>query len=99
MRKRRTTCRATTACTSVVPYTSKCTLLSTHATLHARIETQTPHLPPRYPQGDSVVIGETEFSWSDDQSDGAVYDSWVKDMKDRGVNRQGSARWPHPDVR
>ncbi|PNW77357.1 hypothetical protein CHLRE_10g433100v5 [Chlamydomonas reinhardtii] len=50
-------------------------------------------------QGDSVVIGETEFSWSDDQSDGAVYDSWVKDMKDRGVNRQGSARWPHPDVR
>ncbi|KAG2433016.1 hypothetical protein HXX76_008743 [Chlamydomonas incerta] len=50
-------------------------------------------------QGDSVVIGETEFSWSDDQSDGAVYDSWLKDMKDRGVNRQGSARWPHPDVR
>ncbi|GLC56716.1 hypothetical protein PLESTB_001138100 [Pleodorina starrii] len=49
--------------------------------------------------GDSVVIGETEFDWSDDTSDGAVYDSWLRDMKDRGVNRQGSARWPHPDVR
>ncbi|KAG2448709.1 hypothetical protein HYH02_006065 [Chlamydomonas schloesseri] len=50
-------------------------------------------------EGDSVVIGETEFNWSDEKSDGAVYDSWLKDMKDRGVNRQGSARWPHPDVR
>ncbi|KXZ51499.1 hypothetical protein GPECTOR_12g462 [Gonium pectorale] len=49
--------------------------------------------------GDSVVIGETEFAWSDDTSDGAVYDAWLADMKDRGVNRQGSARWPHPDVR
>ncbi len=49
--------------------------------------------------GDSVVIGETEFTWSDEKSDAAVYDSWLRDMKDRGVNRQGSARWPHPDVR
>ncbi|EFJ44248.1 hypothetical protein VOLCADRAFT_65003 [Volvox carteri f. nagariensis] len=49
--------------------------------------------------GESVVIGDTEFSWSDDQSDAAVYDSWLRDMKDRGVNRQGTARWPHPDVR
>ncbi|GIL45963.1 hypothetical protein Vafri_3071, partial [Volvox africanus] len=39
-------------------------------------------------QGDSVVIGDTEFTWSDDQSDGAVYDSWMRDMKDRGVKRQ-----------
>lgn len=50
-------------------------------------------------EGDSVVIGETEFAWSDEKSDKAVFRSWQKDMKERGVVRQGSARWPHPDVR
>ncbi|PNH04577.1 GTPase obg [Tetrabaena socialis] len=50
-------------------------------------------------KGDSVVLGETEFAWSEERSDAAVYNSWVQDMKDRGVNRQGIARWPHPDVR
>ncbi|GFR45678.1 hypothetical protein Agub_g7092 [Astrephomene gubernaculifera] len=49
-------------------------------------------------QGDTVVIGDMEFSWSDDKSDAAVYDGWVRDMKDRGVNRQGTARWPRPNV-
>ncbi len=45
-----------------------------------------------------MVIGESEFTWSDDQSDAAVYRSWIKDMKDRGANLQGTARWPRPDV-
>ncbi|KAG2484430.1 hypothetical protein HYH03_016740 [Edaphochlamys debaryana] len=48
-------------------------------------------------EGETVVIGEAEFAWSEAKGDAAVYASWVKDMKERGVNRQGSARWPRPE--
>jgi len=45
-------------------------------------------------EGDSVVIGGTEFEWRDDRSEGALYDAWEADMRARGANRQGVARWP-----
>lgn len=47
-------------------------------------------------EGDTVVIGEAEFFFQDDQSQTRMYQSWLKDMKDRGVTLQGVARWPHP---
>jgi hypothetical protein len=45
-------------------------------------------------EGDTVVIGESDFEWSDDQSEGAMYDSWEADMRSRGQARQGAAKWP-----
>jgi hypothetical protein len=53
-----------------------------------------PPLAPHLQEGDSVVIGDTEFEWSDDRSERAMYDAWLKDMDARGANLQGSARWP-----
>ena len=46
-------------------------------------------------EGDMVVIGETELEWSDDQSEGALYDAWYTEQKAQGRVLQGSARWPH----
>lgn len=46
-------------------------------------------------EGDSVVLGDVEFSWSDDQTDGALYEAWIDDMNGRGKVGKGSARWPH----
>lgn len=46
-------------------------------------------------QGDTVVIGEVQFEWSDDQSEGALYESWIDDINARGKVGKGSARWPH----
>jgi hypothetical protein len=57
---------------------------------HSSLLCSTPHLQ----EGDSVVIGETEFEWSDNRSERAMYDAWLKDMDARGANLQGSARWP-----
>ena len=48
-------------------------------------------------EGDSVVINEAEFAWQEDQSDTAIYQSYIDDMKSRGRNVQGLARWPHAD--
>lgn len=45
-------------------------------------------------EGDTVVLGETEFTWDNDQSDGALYESWLEDMRARGRNVQGISAWP-----
>lgn len=45
-------------------------------------------------EGDTVVINESEFNWQDDQSDHAMYQAFIDDMKMRGKNIQGVARWP-----
>jgi len=60
---------------------------------HGVLSTLHPH-PPAPQEGDSVVIGEAEFEWSDDQSEGAMFDAWEADMKERGQARTGSKRWP-----
>jgi len=49
--------------------------------------------------GDSVVIGETEFEWSNDRTQGGMFDAWQGDLKARGANRVGSAHWPQVDLR
>ena len=46
-------------------------------------------------EGDSVVIGGVEFAWSNDQTDGALYESWINDLNSRGKVGKGSQRWPH----
>ena len=48
-------------------------------------------------EGDSVVIHEAEFAWQDDQSDSALYQAYMDDMKARNRNIQGVASWPHSD--
>jgi GTP-binding protein len=45
-------------------------------------------------EGDTVVLGETEFEWNDDQSETAMYGAWLDHMKNSGKGRIGSARWP-----
>jgi len=45
-------------------------------------------------EGDTVVIGESEFEWQDDQSDSALYSAFKEDMRARGRNVQGSSHWP-----
>ncbi|GFH11472.1 OBG-type G domain-containing protein [Haematococcus lacustris] len=45
-------------------------------------------------EGDTVVIGSSEFEWRDDRSESAMYDAWATDMAARGQVMQGSARWP-----
>ena len=46
-------------------------------------------------EGDSVVIGGVEFRWSDDKTDGALYEAWIDDINSRGKVGKGSQRWPH----
>lgn len=46
--------------------------------------------------GDTVVIGSTEFEWSDDQSDPAMYSAWLADMRSRGKPPKGTSAWPRP---
>ena len=46
-------------------------------------------------EGDTVVIGELELEWSDDQSEGAIYGRWLDDVKAEGKALRGSSRWPH----
>lgn len=41
-----------------------------------------------------MVLGPTEFLWSEDQSEGAMYGAWLQDMKDRGKGRPGKSKWP-----
>ncbi len=43
--------------------------------------------------GDTVVLGDAEFEWSDEQSEGAMYGAWLQDMKDRRVTRKGKSAW------
>jgi GTP-binding protein len=45
-------------------------------------------------EGESVVLGDTEFEWSGDHSEGAMYGAWLQHMKNSGKGRIGSARWP-----
>lgn len=47
-------------------------------------------------EGDTVLIGEVELAWSDNQSEAALYDAWVSDRKAKGKVAQGASRWPHP---
>ena len=44
---------------------------------------------------DTVVIGDTQLEWSDDQSEGALYAAWREEKIAKGTAWQGSARWPH----
>ncbi len=44
-------------------------------------------------EGDTVVVGSHELLWSNDQSEGALYEAWKEERK--GIARRGSARWPH----
>lgn len=46
-------------------------------------------------EGDTVRVGGAEFAWSDDRSDGALYDAWMAARKEAGRVMQGGARWPH----
>jgi GTPase len=46
-------------------------------------------------EGDTVVIGDVEFAWADDQNDGKMYEAWIDDLNARGRVGKGSARWPH----
>ena len=46
-------------------------------------------------EGDSVVVGSTELTWSDDQSAGALYEAWREGRRAQGNALQGSSRWPH----
>ena len=46
--------------------------------------------------GDVVVIGDVEFEWSNDRSEGKLFDKWQSERKEQGKVSQGSARWPHP---
>lgn len=46
-------------------------------------------------EGDTVVVGGMELEWSDNQSEGALYEAWLTDRKAKGRVAQGSARWPH----
>ncbi|KAL6766559.1 OBGE1 [Auxenochlorella protothecoides x Auxenochlorella symbiontica] len=45
--------------------------------------------------GDTVVVGEVEFNYSEDQGKGALYGAWIEARKEAGVVGRGSARWPH----
>ncbi|KAG1668961.1 hypothetical protein FOA52_001005 [Chlamydomonas sp. UWO 241] len=45
-------------------------------------------------EGDTVVIGETEFEWQDDQSENALYKAFQDDMRARGASVQGGTHWP-----
>ena len=46
-------------------------------------------------EGDTVVINDMELAWSEDRSDGGMYQAWIDDMKGRGRVRQGASKWPH----
>ena len=46
-------------------------------------------------EGDMVVIGDVEFEYSDDTSEGALYEKWYAERKAAGIASRGSARWPH----
>jgi hypothetical protein len=46
-------------------------------------------------EGDAVRVGGAEFAWSDDRSDGALYDAWMAARKASGRVLQGGSRWPH----
>ena len=46
-------------------------------------------------EGDTVVFGDMELEWSDDQSEGGIYGRWLDDRKAQGKPLMGTARWPH----
>lgn len=46
-------------------------------------------------EGDTVVIGEMELEWSEDQSEGAVYKRWHEQQKAQGRPLRGTSSWPH----
>jgi len=45
-------------------------------------------------EGDTVVIGQMETVWSDDQSDRALFKAWKEAQEGTGQGQLGSARWP-----
>lgn len=49
--------------------------------------------------GDTVIIGDAEFDWSNEKSQGKMYEAWQDDLKSRGANRVGSAKWPQPNLK
>lgn len=48
--------------------------------------------------GDFVKVGEMEFEWSSDRSEGKLFDKWAEEQKKAGRILPGSARWPHAGV-
>lgn len=46
-------------------------------------------------EGDTVVIGDMEMEWSNDQSEGALFDRWENNQRAMGRPGKGMARWPH----
>ena len=48
-------------------------------------------------EGDTVVIGETEFRWDPAMmgNEGRLYETWLNEIKEETKGNQGSARWPH----
>ena len=46
-------------------------------------------------EGDTVVVGGAPLVWSDDRSEGKLYEGWMADRKGRGRVMQGGSRWPH----
>ena len=42
-----------------------------------------------------MVIGELEYEYSADTSEGAAYARWAAERKAAGVVGRGQARWPH----
>ena len=45
--------------------------------------------------GDVVVIGNIDFTWSGDRSESALYEAWMQGVNAAGKQGKGSARWPH----
>ena len=46
-------------------------------------------------EGDVVTVGGVALTWSEDQSEGALYAAWRAQKVASGTAWQGSARWPH----
>lgn len=42
--------------------------------------------------GDTVVIGDSAFVWSSDQSESKLFDAWAQSAP---IAVHGTARWPH----
>ena len=46
-------------------------------------------------EGDTVIIGDLEFDYSEDKSEAGMYEKWYRERKAAGIVGKGQARWPH----
>ena len=53
-------------------------------------------VPAVFQEGDTVVIGDLEFDYSEDKSEAGMYEKWYRERKAAGIVGKGQARWPHP---